>query len=628
MLSTQEQETADQLLGLRHTLPDIEVTQTAEASVATETTETTEATTETETETEANDLKEFLEYKNLSPFRTAKALFPIPVECPSDWFVKEIAKKNAQANKKPANNKQAKNKPHDGHDNLQPMVPQYVLQTSWRGAAEEICNQFASHYSIHCSFSRSDWVTSTFQRTKDGVLMNKKIYGQQWGENYKVPFICSACKAAGKYALLAVGVTTGTDKILDKGFTNTGFIAASHGIEVSQVYFHDSHCSGPSSTPSSLWYQTSKYCVVPFDFNVIMGHTYSKAVQKLQGFPVEPPYFDPVMSEADRVTWMENFGGVVPWKDKSTKVEKHTAYPQPGSLINFGDDSYDHDDRMYCYLPSDEWQISGEDHKDSTVRWIFHLTAHFSMSREMAPYVLNYKSIQEQMDDKTSNITNWVHMPNPDCHLRPTEVSLLFGGHEQRVCGDDPTHQMRHRDGDTEQNPYGKTEALNELFFPFSFIIPLEDKRDLYIGTPATTISVPKNFYVIFRGDLPHGGVTFRQLEWHPCIHGHMDSDHHNRDSGLFNYSSEHDGYLPIQHMGLMHNTANMCAHFVDLEAQYKNLLKLACNMTPWLTASMQLEVGSSEKMWATKVNSLLNNIGLNRYNFCKKKARTDKAKK
>ena len=100
------------------------------------------------------------------------------------------------------------------------------------------------------------------------------------------------------------------------------------------------------------------------------------------------------MSEAERVTWTEKFEGC-PWKDKATKAEIHKGYPQPGALINFGDVDYDYDDRMYCYVPSEEWQKSGEEHKDSMLCWIFHLTSHFSLSRELSPYVLNHPSIQE-----------------------------------------------------------------------------------------------------------------------------------------------------------------------------------------------------------------------------------------
>ena len=626
MSLTSRSETADQLLALRHShlleIPETEavIAQNQSATAATEDTtesldDTDEGQTATETDaetTKATDLKEFLEYKNLSPVRLAQALFPLPVQCPHDWFVAEIAKKHAQAqkreNKKKAPDRQANNEP--------PTVPEYVLQTSWRGAAEEICNQFIKNYSLQCSFSCSDWVTTSFNQTKQGIQKFKKVYGQQWGENFKVPFFCSTCKAEGKYSLVALGVTTGCHKIVS---SSTDSIPATHGVEVSQVYFHDSNCSGSSSSPSTLWYQTSKYCVVPFDFQAIIGHTYSKAVSKLQGFPVEPPYFDPQMSEEKRLLWTEKFGGSGrPWKDKATKAENHEGYPQPGALINFGDADYDHDDRMYCYVPSEEWEINGEEHKSSMLRWVYHLTAHFSLSKQMAPYVLDHPNIQQQMDNKGTNLTSYVPMVNPDCHLRPTEVSLLFGGHEQRVHGNDPIHQMRHRDGDTEKDPFGDNEALNNLFFPFSFIIPLEDKRDLYIGTPATTISTPKGFYIIFRGDVPHGGMTYRGTEWHPCVHGHMDSDFHTRASGLFNYCSEHDGYLPVEHMLLMHNTNNMCEHFLDIERQYKSLLKLVCNMTPWLTERM-----AEKDELAAKVNALLNQIGLSRYNFCKKKTRS-----
>ena len=158
------------------------------------------------------------EYKNFSPFLgTPKALFPNLVECPCDPFVNKAISKTifTQANKK-----QAKKKPHDGEDNNEPMFQEHVLKRSWRGAVEDICTQSASHYSIHCSFSGSNWATSTFQQTQDGIILNEEqedLCVQQWGEKYNVTSFCCTCKAAGKYVLLAVGVTNRKDKITLSG---------------------------------------------------------------------------------------------------------------------------------------------------------------------------------------------------------------------------------------------------------------------------------------------------------------------------------------------------------------------------------------------------------------------------
>ena len=94
MSLTSLDETADQLLALRHThrggLAEEAATEFEAATAATEATtdslDVTDGGTETETDaqTKATNLKEFLEYKNLSPARTAKGLFPIPVECLHD----------------------------------------------------------------------------------------------------------------------------------------------------------------------------------------------------------------------------------------------------------------------------------------------------------------------------------------------------------------------------------------------------------------------------------------------------------------------------------------------------------------------------------------------------------------
>ena len=178
------------------------------------------------------------------------------------------------------------------------------------------------------------------------------------------------------------------------------------------------------------------------------------------------------------------------------------------------------------------------------------------------------------MDDKFSNITNYV----PVLCWTPIAISgdrsfpFIWGPRAKSSSWQWPNPsdvpQLRWQ---YWAKSLGDNDALNNLFFPFSFIIPLKDKQDLYIGTPATTISIPKGFCIIFRGGVPHGGMTYRATEWHPCVHGHMDSDHHTRASSLFNYYSEHDGYLRVEHMLLMHNTDNMCAHFLDIvvEGQY-----------------------------------------------------------
>ena len=110
MSLTSLDETADQLLALCHTHPggleEEAATEIEAATAATKATieslDVTDGGTETETNagTKATNLEEFPEYKTLSPVCTVKALFPIQVECPHDWFVAVIAKEHAQAEKR------------------------------------------------------------------------------------------------------------------------------------------------------------------------------------------------------------------------------------------------------------------------------------------------------------------------------------------------------------------------------------------------------------------------------------------------------------------------------------------------------------------------------------------------
>ena len=67
--------------------------------------------------------------------------------------------------------------------------------------------------------------------------------------------------------------------------------------------------------------------------SLVIATYYSQAVEKLQGVPVELPYFDPLMSEVDRKTWVDSFG-VIPWKDsRSSEAKNHKAYPHHPSIL-------------------------------------------------------------------------------------------------------------------------------------------------------------------------------------------------------------------------------------------------------------------------------------------------------
>jgi hypothetical protein len=341
--------------------------------------------------------------------------------------------------------------------------------------------------------------TAELEREKGGEQekVGKTIHCQQWKHNTKVAFLCSTCRDMGVCSLVAVGLSSRKEA--------TG---ANRGISVTHVYFHNAHCQSTTPSISRVWYETSKCSLVPFDFKNIMGDTYEKAIRMLNDFREQKPYFDSSLNEEEREELKGRIPGLDALTDKAAHLEACGSNPcPPGVLINFGENNYDLDDRKCKLLPSQLHKVKRKKHKCAMLRLRFHFCATFGLTQEMAPCILDEFKIQAQMDSQGHVVNKHEHKTNKNWHLRPTEVSLLFGGHEQRVCGIDPVAQPRHRDGDTEEKPHGNTPALENKTFPFSFIVPLEDNREVCIGTPATTVTIPKGCYLIFRGDLPHGGI-------------------------------------------------------------------------------------------------------------------------
>ena len=41
-------------------------------------------------------------------------------------------------------------------------------------------------------------------------------------------------------------------------------------------------------------------------------------------------------------------------------------------------------------------------------------------------------------------------------------------------------------------------------------------------------------------------------LDWRPAIHGHLDSAHHRREQGYFDFASSDDVYFPLEHSRFM----------------------------------------------------------------------------
>jgi hypothetical protein len=202
-------------------------------------------------------------------------------------------------------------------------------------------------------------------------------------------------------------------------------------------------------------------------------------------------------------------------------------------------------------------ELSAETHKGCMIRLLYHMAASLNISEEVAPTIFD---LEESLDkDGEFNGTIGCHdRTNPNCHLYLAEVSLLFGGHhkESDEGGTQVTHQFCHMDGETgngpsiNENPYllGRTK-------PGSFILPIKNLRSFYMWCVDNLQWIYKGQYVFFSGNVPHGGTT-RKIrpgsndgrEWHPAIHGHLDSIFHGRNAKKVNREQQFRHYFPPVH--------------------------------------------------------------------------------
>ena len=153
------------------------------------------------------------------------------------------------------------------------------------------------------------------------------------------------------------------------------------------------------------------------------------------------------------------------------------------------------------------------------------------------------------------------------------EISLLTGGNEREVCGDYVVHQYCHVDGKVDGLPSGH-------FLPGSFLVPLSEAgRSIYVRSPKTsTIHIPFGKILLFRADLPHGGITTRlspneksPSQMWPAIHGHLDSRYVTRQAGLLENYQDGQYYFAREHL-LLHDLGNHVKVVVDT---YRHALDL-----------------------------------------------------
>ena len=353
-------------------------------------------------------------------------------------------------------------------------------------------------------------------------------------ENRTVPFCCQRCKAKNTWFVLGVGKLVVEDGI--------------GCIQMEKVFFHDKDCQMGAIRKMPV----PEFLVFNYNFAEIMGVAYNRVVDRMS---------------------------------KTCFWGEHPA--PPGHAINFGKETYNYDDRCYEYLPSDSYQeLDAVLHQRAMTRFFYLLTAYLNMASETAATVLDLAKVEANLASRKPPLpTGFPECNNNSAHLSFFEISLLFGGH---CMAEDtsamPVHQICHKDGETKDNLVNENFRLKGLHKPGSFILPLEDERTIYVCTPMMQVSAGKGQCIWFHGALPHGGMTYKAsvdgFDWKPAIHGHLDSSHHCREQGYFDFSNSEDVYFPLEHSRFMTdqfpvlNKGIDAIHLALLEIQERNQAK------------------------------------------------------
>jgi hypothetical protein len=146
----------------------------------------------------------------------------------------------------------------------------------------------------------------------------------------------------------------------------------------------------------------------------------------------------------------------------------------------------------------------------------------------------------------------------------------------------EPVHQICHYDicGLDEQLE-SIIKEKSRSFLPGTIIVPLDDYREVYFNSPKIERKkVEKGSYIYFPGDVPHGGVTYYDLNdkvWHPSVQAHLDSSLCKRgESKLDMTEREMEGikYLPKEHCRAMKQEVVLQSARTKLE-EYEAIMQL-----------------------------------------------------
>jgi hypothetical protein len=345
----------------------------------------------------------------------------------------------------------------------------------WKSSVDKVIAKFRAYNLEVSSPLSAPWKASN--------LGNASIPQQAYRQNNIIKFHCQRCKSLSQtFSLIGVGQC-----VKD----NDG----SASLKMLRVFYHDNDCHDVVRKPPP------DYCVIPYDYDEVIGDTYDSVVTRFKSF-------------------------------------KFPDLP-PGKHIDFGHDDYNFDNRAYEYLPSDLYpEVDKDIHRSAMLRFFYYLVGYLNMAEEAAHMVIDTKTLTDKYKHRSGRTHPSIQ--NAEAHLFLNEIGLLFGGHSMMKEGeiDEPVHQICHKDGETHGGEIASVEQLKGKHKPGSYILPLDDYRQIYVCTPELKVTAQKGEFIWFHGALPHGGLSYRPSlqgnDWHPAIHGHLDSIHHARKRGDF----------------------------------------------------------------------------------------------
>jgi hypothetical protein len=409
---------------------------------------------------------------------------------------------------------------------------------------EENDNNNEDTYSKKDGDEKTEEEKKIAQTTTDGKRMSPKntfLPPCLFHVGCSMPLYCSTCLARDKLELVCVCKFNLAEET----------VLGQSKMTVSQVFYHDSCLDKKSQSD----YLHNGFLLLKFPLEKIVGDTYDKAIQKIHKCPTPLCFFDSEIIEQSPLYKrlqrnIESARGRRPLTNDD-KQKAITLQP-PGDLINIGDPSFDFDNRAYALQPStqDEYEVEKKKHLRLVTRLGYYLSTNLAMVKDFAPFIFCHSKMREKRLSGSKSLKD-LCKDNKEHHLFLNDVSLLFGGSEFRVCGNEPIHQPCHGDSAGGNVSLKGNDSLKSLVPNGSMIIPLVRQRQIYIKDPKEKIlrSVTGQT-IIFRGDLPHGGLTRRDNNWDVAIHCHFDSTYHPRVQGRV--SMKEGAYLPIQHMKMV----------------------------------------------------------------------------